>query len=858
MKKNLFLIILVILCTPVLKSENISLPINNLLYSGTVKYSTPILLDSFDINKNKYSEDELLKQNSFDYKKINPKEGDTLFLTNAKYYWSKGSLDKKGWFVIDNKSTTPGYSYFVAYLNIKEFAEVNLEIETYNDMFIDIQGKKNESIKSKKDASESKKINLKLEPALYKITFKVLSKNSSPIKFKASLSYDKKFQDLVTFQESYYRGLNIKDLFSGETVNGINLSPTGDYALITMTRQLGEGKSESWAEYWNLLSDYSIPFTPNKDASNYAWGKDDFEVYYTTTKDSETSIWQYDFKLGKNKLVNEGIKDFAFFSLSPTNDFIVYGVNDELKDDKNVLKKIEGMEDRQKEFRKRSQLHLLDLKSKTSERLTYGKQSVQLFDISSDGKELLCGISEPNYTKEPFSKHSVFIIDLSTRQLNYLWKDNSYAIDVQFSPDNTQLLCTGGPESFGETGVNVNDSVLANNYDTQAYIYTIKGRGVQAVTKDFNPTIAAAYWNKYDNLIYFLVQEGTYKKLYKYNPVLKKYDNYPIKEDVILSLSLSKKSSGAVVLAQSSQNNTRAYKLNLQTKNFIMFLAPFDKYMKDIKFGKIEEFDILNSKGDTIQGRIHYPADFNSTQKYPVIVYYYGGTTPVGRNFDGRYPFDIYTANGYIVYCLQPSGTIGYGQNFSAQHVNNWGKTTADEIIKGTKEMLAAHPFCQPDKVGCMGASYGGFMTMYLTTKTDIFACAISHAGISSISSYWGEGYWGYLYSTEATKNSYPWNNPKLYTEQSPLFNADKVKTPILLLHGDRDTNVPNGESIQFYTALKILGKDAELVLIEDTDHFVQKYEQRIKWNNSILSYFDKYLKGRPDWWNDLYPPKGL
>ena len=139
-----------------------------------------------------------------------------------------------------------------------------------------------------------------------------------------------------------------------------------------------------------------------------------------------------------------------------------------------------------------------------------------------------------------------------------------------------------------------------------------------------------------------------------------------------------------------------------------------------------------------------------------------------------------------------------------------------------------------------------------------MFACAISHAGISSISSYWGEGYWGYSYSSEASKNSYPWNNPKLYTEQSPLFNADKVKTPILLLHGDRDTNVPTGESIQFYTALKILGKDAELVLIEDTDHFVQKYEQRIKWNNSILSYFDKYLKGRPDWWNDLYPPKGL
>jgi dipeptidyl aminopeptidase/acylaminoacyl peptidase len=858
MQKILFLIILTVLFAPALKSENTLLPIDRMLYSGPSLFFTPIVLDSFDINRNKYSEDELIKQNFFDFNKVNPKENDTLLLSNTRLIWKMISPDKKGWYITDTKVPNNTYNYFVTYLEVKEFAEINLEIETFNDMFVDIQSKKNEFIKSKKDIPESKKITVKLEPDVYKITFKVLAKSSSLIKFKTSINLNKTLQDVVSVKYESSRTLNIKDLFSGETISGINLSPSGDYALITMNRQLGEGKSESWTEYWNLISDYSIPFNPRKEASSFSWGKDDFEVYYTTQKDLETSVWRYNFRLGNQKLIAEGIKDFAFFSLSPTNDYLIYGVNEEHKDDKNVLKKIEGMEDRQKEFRKRTQLFILDFKSLTTERLTYGKQSIQLFDISSTGKLLLCGISEPNYTKEPFSRHSVFTIDLGTRKINYLWKDNPYSIDVQFSPDDKQLLCTGGPEAFGKIGVNVKDSLLPNNYDMQAYIYNINEKSIQAVTKNFNPSIAAAYWNKYDNLIYFLVQEETYKKLYMYNPVLKKYENIPVKEDVILNIALAKKSAGAVVLAQSSQNNTRAYKLNIQTKTAVMFLAPSDKYLKDIKFGKIEEFDILNTAGETIQGRLHYPSDFDSTKKYPVIVYYYGGTTPVGRNFNGRYPFDVYTAHGYVVYCLQPSGAIGYGQNFSAQHVNNWGKTTADEIIKGTKEMLAAHPFCIPEKVGCMGASYGGFMTMYLTTKTDMFACAISHAGISSISSYWGEGYWGYLYSTEASKNSYPWNNSKLYIEQSPLFNADKVKTPILLLHGDSDTNVPTGESIQFYTALKILGKDAELVLIEDTDHFVQKYEQRIKWNNSILSYFDKYLKGRPEWWNELYPLKGL
>ncbi len=143
----------------------------------------------------------------------------------------------------------------------------------------------------------------------------------------------------------------------------------------------------------------------------------------------------------------------------------------------------------------------------------------------------------------------------------------------------------------------------------------------------------------------------------------------------------------------------------------------------------------------------------------------------------------------------------------------------ADEIIDATKYFYRNNTFVDSTAIGCIGASYGGFMTMLLATRTNIFAAAIAHAGISSISSYWGgEGFWGgYLYSSAATADNFPpWNNPELYTKQSPLFNADKVTTPpLLLLHGGSDTNVPPGESIQMYTALKLLGKTVEYVEVE-------------------------------------------
>ena len=149
-------------------------------------------------------------------------------------------------------------------------------------------------------------------------------------------------------------------------------------------------------------------------------------------------------------------------------------------------------------------------------------------------------------------------------------------------------------------------------------------------------------------------------------------------------------------------------------------------------------------------------------------------------------------------------------------------------------------------------------MTQYLQTQTDLFAAAISHAGISDHTSYWGEGYWGYTYSEVSMANSYPWTRKDLYVDQSPLFNADKIHTPLLFLHGDADHNVPVGESIQMYTALKLLGCPTAMVLVKDQDHHITDYEKRLRWQNTIWAWFDRWLKDEPAWWQSMYPDKEL
>ena len=177
-------------------------------------------------------------------------------------------------------------------------------------------------------------------------------------------------------------------------------------------------------------------------------------------------------------------------------------------------------------------------------------------------------------------------------------------------------------------------------------------------------------------------------------------------------------------------------------------------------------------------------------------------------------------------------------------------------LALASRQGLAAHPDADADKVGCIGASYGGFLTMHLVTQTDMFAAAVSHAGISSISSYWAEGYWGYGYGARALANSFPWSDPELYVGQSPLFHADAITTPLLLLHGFDDTNVPKGESDGLYIALTMLGRDVEYVQIAGQDHHILDHDKRIRWNDTILAYFDWKLKGQDGWWKSLHEAK--
>jgi len=740
------------------------------------------------------------------------------------------------------------------FVSSNQYAKVNFSFFANGLFEIYLDGKKikTQPVTPKKNV----KTELTLHTGKHQILVKVLSLEEN-LKVAASLSTKDESDIALMWNTNNSRELTIHDVLNGKHIQSTRISPSGKYLIISEGEVMeGSGKRQKSMKVFDIAKNKTIYSYPNSSLSGAQWLPQSDKISYTVKKDKLSDLYVLDVTTTEESVISKGIEDLGTISWSPNEDYIIFS-RSKKADKVGHHKRIFGNDDRLPYFRTRSFLYKLDLSNGVIQPLTTGFLSTSLHDIKPDGSKILFSTSSMDYTVVPFSKQTLFEMNLQTLELDTLWKDKLYGGSCDYSPDGTKLLVSGSPETFGNLGVDVQNNHLPNSYDQQLYIFDLQSKHAEAITKTFDPSVGSAFW-KTDNEIYLTASDKDLIKLFKYTVKSKSFEPFTLPVEVISRIDFAKEGSMAVYNGTSISTPEKLYTINLKKGESKQVTFPKEDLFKPITFGETERWDFENKNGTNITGTVYYPPHYDASKKYPVIVYYYGGTSPTSRSFGGRYPKNIWAANCYMVYVLQPSGATGFGQSFSALHVNGWGTDAIDDIIDGTKKFLAAHPSADADNVGCIGASYGGFTTMMLQTRTDIFKTAISHAGISDISSYWGEGYWGYSYSAGATKNSYPWNRRDIYVDNSPLFNADKFNNSILLLHGTADTNVPVGESLQYYAALKILDKEVEMVLIEGEDHHILDYDKRIQWHNTIISWFDKKLKDQPAQWNELYPDKNL
>jgi len=843
MKKSIFFVCIFFFYSGMIFPQK-RIVLDKIYTTDPVSVKMPVTIDNEDLDKNK-----------FDYKDL---LGTSMNLPgNDQYKHEVRAEVMREYFFIPKANENPRFHFFTFNITSDRYAKATLKITSPGMLEVFIDGKK-EIIKSSVEDS------LQVAKVMEREFGGVPGTTSFVVKYMTIP--DKKSQEgfkihiepadddsLTNFKISHgmRRSICIQDIIEGTRLTGTKISPNGKFLISNYRDVSDEGKANNYSELYDTKTDRRIFL----GASKVAWMPVSNKFYYTVKKGNNIQLVGVDPETFEEKIISPNIPS-GNFMFSPDEKFLLFSEKESFDDRKGDLKLLASPEDRQQGYYDRYFIYKFDLSSGVHQRLTFGRQTTSINDISSDSRYLLFSTNDITITERPFRKSSLYKLDLSVMKVDTIWKDEPFVYSAVFSPDGSKILFTGTPEAFNGTGMSIDRGIIPNGYNIEAYIMDLDTKKIDTITKDFDPSISSFEWSSYDKNIYFKVVEKDYERLYRYDTQKKQFSVIPVSEDVMKDFSVSGNSPYISYYGTSVSNSTRSYLLDLKNNKSILVSDPYKETLMELNLGEVHDWTFTSSDGTEIDGRYYLPPGFEANRKYPMIVYYYGGTTPVPRTFDYRYPMHVYATLGYVVYVIQPSGTIGYGQEFSSRHVNAWGKRTAEDIIEGTNRFITEHSFIDKTKVGCIGASYGGFMTMYLQTITDIFAAAISHAGISSLSSYWGEGYWGYSYNSVASAGSYPWNNKELYVEQSPLFNADKIKTPLLLLHGMDDTNVPVGESIQLYTALKILGSPVEFIQVKNENHSIMDYKRRIEWNYAIYAWFAKWLKDDPAWWDSLYPEK--
>jgi dipeptidyl aminopeptidase/acylaminoacyl peptidase len=300
--------------------------------------------------------------------------------------------------------------------------------------------------------------------------------------------------------------------------------------------------------------------------------------------------------------------------------------------------------------------------------------------------------------------------------------------------------------------------------------------------------------------------------------------------------------------------------LRLSDLNFkkSLKLSDANPQQKDYNWGTIALVKWISLDGKELTGMLVKPENFDPNKTYPMLVNFYEKSSnglhrhraPKAERSSINYSF--YTSRGYVIFNPDVHYRVGYP-----------GESAFNAVIPGVTSIIEKG-FIDKDNIGVQGHSWGGYQIAYLVTKTDIFKAAESGAPVPNmISAYGGIRWWTGLSRqfqyehTQSRIGGTPWEYPARYVENSPIFNIDKINTPLLIMHNDADGHVPWYQGIEFFVSLRRLGKPSWFLNYNGEPHWPLKLQNRKDFNIRMAQFFDYYLKGEPKpmWMERGVPP---
>jgi dipeptidyl aminopeptidase/acylaminoacyl peptidase len=265
--------------------------------------------------------------------------------------------------------------------------------------------------------------------------------------------------------------------------------------------------------------------------------------------------------------------------------------------------------------------------------------------------------------------------------------------------------------------------------------------------------------------------------------------------------------------------------------------------LRGVALARPERFQFESADGWTVEGWAMRPPAAADGQRVPAILEVHGG--PHGAYGNAFFhEFQVLCAQGYGVIYMNPRGSQGYGQAFTAATRHDWGGKDYEDLMRGVDHCLATFPWIDPDRLGVAGGSYGGFMTNWIVGHTQRFRAAVTMRSISNAYSQWGtsdlaymKGFWEYP--------GEPWESPQFYLERSPITYVRQMRTPLLILHSENDLRCPIEQAEQLFVALRKQGTPTLFVRFPGESHDLSRNGQprhRVERLRHILTWFRTHL----------------
>jgi dipeptidyl aminopeptidase/acylaminoacyl peptidase len=642
-------------------------------------------------------------------------------------------------------------------------------------------------------------------------------------------------------------GFQSSDYLKLRSVGGVEISPDGSKIAYTVTRE--DGPRRPYGQVWimNLADQKSICLSAgNEPSGNPQWSPDGKWIAYSGQLEGKsglivaradgsgkkflTAIEGSNAPLpnsGKTVAWSPDSKQIAYISAQPGPEPDIHG--DPIVITRYLYKPTASEGNSHFNDNRRLHIFVVDVATAQSRQLTTGTHYEHSIDWSPNGREIAF-ISTRDQDEDQYFNYDIFTLSPSTGEVTRLTATESAEYRPHWSPDGKAI-------AFEATKRGLTDRETTME-DTHVWRIDADGRNRKEIG-EIDDRQGDPGWSSNGQSVYFTVQQRGEVHLYR----------APASGGPPVAVVHDRGSVGS----WSAVGDKLAYAFTAPDDMAELYLKTGDgpaRKLTDLnrdafqgkKVEPVEPFTFLSNDNKwTVEAFLTYPSDFRADRKYPLIVNIHGG--PHGQQGPAfNFKNQVYSSHGWATLMVNYRGSTGYGQAFTDAVFQDQNGNEAQDVLYGVNAAMRRYLWIDHDRLGVEGTSYGGQLSDWLITQTNIFKAAIPTAGISNLISY---NYMTYYNQYEAMEwGAYPHqgNLMDVLWERSALKHVAAAHTPTMLVHGENDADVPIAEDEQYYIALRDVGVDTIMVRYPREGHGVRESRHMVDWIDRSIAWYEQHF----------------